>query len=129
MKKIAIFSLPRPLGALAALLALALSGCGGKGEVSGKVRFNGAPLATGRVTFSCQNKPGASAFAMIGADGGYQIADCPSGPVQITVQTAGYRGARPAAAAIPGRYVDPAKSGLDYIVLPGRQQHDIDLAP
>ena len=110
-------------------LALTLSGCGNAGDVSGAVRFNGKPLSAGRVTFTSPNRPGASAHAWIAEDGSYKVADCPSGPVKITVQTVGYRGGRPAGAAIPARYVDPATSGLDYIVKPGRQQHDIDLTP
>ena len=28
-----------------------------------------------------------------------------------------------------GRYFDPARSGLSYTVLEGRQQHDLDLKP
>jgi hypothetical protein len=119
----------RLLFPLTALTALALSGCGGKGEVSGKVRFNGAPLSTGRIMFISQDEPSVSAFSTISEDGGYKVADCPLGPVRITVQTLGYRGAHPGRAVIPARYVDPAKSGLDYTVKPGRQPHDVDLAP
>ena len=110
-------------------LALTLTGCGNSGAVSGAVRLNGKPLSSGRVTFTNPDKPGAAQYAWIGEDGSYKVTDCPPGPVQITVQTVGYRGARSAATPIPARYANPAASGLDYVVRPGRQQHDIDLTP
>jgi hypothetical protein len=124
----------RLLGGLSAVLALLLPGCGGgKGEVSGKVRFNGTTLSGGRVTFTSQKDPGASAYSMILEDGSYKVRGCPTGPVKITVQTVGRGvkgpGGRPAALALPARYADPEKSDLEYNVRRGGQEHDIELKP
>jgi hypothetical protein len=140
--KTAWFPTIRLLGGLATLLTLTVSGCaGGTGEISGMVRFKGTPLSTGRVTFTSQNDPTVSVYSLIGKDGSYKVTDCPTGPVKIAVQTVvprsgqGLQGAkmgangRPTPVTIPHRYVDPAKSDLDYVVTRGRQQHDIDLTP
>ena len=121
------------------MLALALSGCGGRtGEISGTIRFDGRPLSTGYVEFASQTKPGVVVSSLIREDGGYEIADCPLGPVKIAVKTtAPHGGHKPAGAKqgpggvpdIPARYASAEKSGLDYIVRPGRQRYDIGLAP
>ena len=120
---------------------MALSGCGGTGDVSGTVRFNGKPLPGGRVTFTSLEKTAKYAFAPIREDGSYTIENCPTGPVRITVQAvvprsgAVPRGAKPgpggrsAPVLLPVRYADPEKSGLDYVVSRGEQLHDIALEP
>lgn len=119
----------------AAVLALALSGCGGRtGEVSGTVRFGGRPLSTGCVEFASQAKPGVVVWSLIREDGGYEVADCPLGPVKIAVKTTAPHGGRGLAGPggrsyVPARYANAEKSGLDYTVLPGRQRHDIGLGP
>jgi hypothetical protein len=132
----------RPSCGLAAVLAVGLAGCGfGSGEVSGAVRFKSVPLSTGRVTFTSQRNPAATACALIDEDGSYKVTDCPLGPVTITVQTtlsrSGGEGARPHAGpggptshiGLPSRYADPARCGLDLEVRHGREIHDIDLTP
>lgn len=64
-----------------ALLILALTGCGGKGDpshvqVSGTVTLNGAPLAGAQVTFIPINDTrGIGAEARTGTDGRYQLID------------------------------------------------------
>jgi hypothetical protein len=116
---------------LAAVLALTLAGCGGKGDVSGTVRFNGKPLAGGQVTFvSPDTRDGV--HSLILADGSYQVTGCPAGPVKIAVQTGVPRSGpakRPASPRIPIRYADTSTSGLEYTVNRGEQQYDIDLEP
>ncbi len=127
----------RPLSASAALLALTLAGCGGRGEVAGTVRFNGKALSTGRVTFVSAANPGLVAYSLILPDGTYRVSDCPSGPVRIAVQTAVPRSGKLAIAktraaatpTIPVRYADPGTSGLELMVSAGSQQHDIELRP
>jgi hypothetical protein len=125
---------------LAAILVLAVPGCGGTGDISGRVSFKGTPLSGGRVTFTSPQNNNASVYGLIGEGGRYQVTGCPAGPVRITVQTVVPRrdggqgtkpgpGARPASSTIPVRYADPDKSGLDYNVRRGRQEHDIDLQP
>jgi hypothetical protein len=139
MRRTARRHLPRLLGGLAVVLALA--GCDGKGEISGKVRYNGKPLTAGRVTYTPQENPGAAVYSMILEDGSYKVADCPAGPARITVQTVVPRsskaqqgakpgpGGRPPRVTLPVRYADPATSGLDYTVRSGSQEYDIDLRP
>jgi hypothetical protein len=128
------------------LLALTAVGCGGgKGTVSGQVRFRGQPLPSGRVTFVCEggDRPVLTADVR---DGTYTISGAPVGPVKIAVATYQVKttpvpnmprdvlppGGGPAAppgkyVAIPARYADPERSGLSSTVRRGDQSHDIDL--
>jgi hypothetical protein len=141
----------RWLGALALAVALAVAGCGGaggKGTVSGKVTYKGAPLKAGRVAFATSTKQ--NVVAEIGEDGSYTAPDVATGPAKISVQTSylkqaskvphykvpegappGLGGGDPSLAkrytAIPDNYEDPEKSGLTYDVKRGSQTHDIDL--
>jgi hypothetical protein len=125
---------------LAAIAALTLVGCGGRGDVSGTVRFNGKPLSTGRITFVGPDQRD-GVYSLILTDGSYKVTGCPAGPVKIAVQAVVPRSGpgqaapkpgtvrRPGALKIPTRYADPSTSGLDYTVNRGEQQHDIDLKP
>jgi hypothetical protein len=142
------------LGALALLVALAVVGCGGgvgKGTVSGKVTYKGAPLKGGRVAFSTSNNQ--AVMADIGEDGSYTTPEMTTGPAKISVQTSymkqmvrvpanrppkdqkmpeGYQmGGDPEAAkhyvAIPAQYEKADTSGLTYDVKRGSQNHDINL--
>jgi hypothetical protein len=130
------------------LLALTAVGCGGgQGTVSGRVRFRGEPLPSGRVTFVCEggDKPVLTADVR---DGAYTIPGAPVGPAKVAVATYPVRttpvpnmppdvlppGGGPAApagkyVALPARYGDPEQSGLSYTVRKGHQTHDIDLEP
>jgi hypothetical protein len=134
------------------LPALLAAGCGpSKASVSGMVTFQGRALPSGTVLF--HGEDGRVEHALIGADGGYALADAPTGAVRITVQShpampAGFptsgEGPPPAPpelaamtkdrhdgsrVAIPLRYLDPGQSGLTCTVRPGSQTHDIELQP
>jgi hypothetical protein len=62
------------------------SGCGSKGEVSGKVLYQGKPLAGGVVTFLPASGQGAF-VANIGEDGSYHLSKVPAGKMKITVKS------------------------------------------
>jgi hypothetical protein len=141
---------------LLAPVVAVLAGCSGKGQVSGKVTYKGQPVPAGRVTFVCQSGDNRSISAAI-KDGRYTIADCPSGPVKISVETFPPAGAAKPDASPPGapkgitagfgpsansesyasppgqyvqlpaRFANPDKSDLSYTVTAGKQDHDLDL--
>jgi hypothetical protein len=146
----------RSFTAIVAFMALAAVGCGGgKGEVSGQVKFKDEPLPSGRVTFVCQS--GAKeVFSSEIVKGRYTIAGIPVGPVKITVETfppapakappsnipggipPNIKGMPPPGApslapekyvAIPARYGNMEQSRLSYTVTSGQQEHDINLQP
>ena len=118
-------------------------------EISGTVRFNGAPLTGGRITFKAgEGDPGSS--AVIDPNGRYKIS-APVGDVNISIDNsmlnpAAHKGKeriqkgagpRPggfdpeevkgAYVPIPQKYADPKTSGLTYTVKKGDKEHDIDL--
>ena len=125
----------------AAALLLLLAGCGGPrtAPVSGTVWYNDEPLTNGTVAFLGDDGRGAS--AMIQEDGTYTIPQAPVGPVKVTVQTfppppSVVPPGTPAKSvkrpwlryvAIPEHYRDMNRSGLRYVVAPGRQTIDIHL--
>jgi hypothetical protein len=141
-------------GWLVALLPLALAGCGGRGEISGQVKFKGQPLAWGRINFVCLTGKQTTHFSMIRL-GSYTIKGCPAGPVKISVEAIEARPISDKApkmmversrsitggadeppreaigkfVPIPLKYANPESSGLEYIVQRGPQTHDIDLKP
>jgi hypothetical protein len=133
------------LGALAGL------GCGGTGEVSGTVKFQGRPLASGSVLMmGADNRP---LYGEIHEDGSYRIKGVPTGTVKVAVnsppptlapQAPGAEGRSkapepasrtpdPAADpkglwfAIPEKYGDPLTSGLSREIKKGPNTYDIDL--
>jgi hypothetical protein len=56
------------------------------GDISGKVTYQGKPVAGGTITFlDAENKQVGS--AILGADGEYSLLKVPAGPVKITVTT------------------------------------------
>jgi hypothetical protein len=144
--------------ALLGFSVLVFVGCsGGKGEVSGQVKFKGEPLPSGRVTFACQTGTKEVLSSEI-LNGRYTISGVPVGPVKIMVETF----PPPAAStppptkipggippnikgmpepgtplpapgkyvAIPQRYSNLGQSGLSYTVTSsGQQEHDILLQP
>jgi hypothetical protein len=135
----------RPAGLFLVLLAVGCDGGAKTAKVSGKVTYNGKPIASGQVTFEGEGgKTGAGPIA----DGTYAISDAPVGPVRIGVVSikrgpkavnpsevaSGTSSPSPAPAAakfvpVPERFGIPAKSGLTYTVTAGSQTYDIDIKP
>jgi hypothetical protein len=123
------------------------SGCGdkAKGVVSGKVTYQGKPLANGTVTFVPEE--GAPQHAEIKSDGTYRMTHAPMGLVKIGVESrASQESSAPKKmprnpedygklekamtgkdSLIPEKYADPNQSGLTFTVKKGQQKHDIDL--
>ncbi len=133
-------------GLVAFLLPLALAGCGPRtGTVSGTVTYKGQALGNGSVMFL--TKDGKAQSGLIGSDGSYTVANVPSGPVTITVQTTPPAGAQGGGmkvkgtempdmgggtaagkyVPIPDKYKNKDQSGLSYDVTAGPQKHDIQL--
>lgn len=137
---------------------LGLAGCGGgKGDVTGEVKYNGNPVPAGRVTFLSDAGEHRS-FAVPIKDGRYTIPAFPAGPVKISVETfppvaavdpsvtptgvpkSAMAGFGPPAggdqyASQPGKYVplpprfaNPEQSGLTYTVTGGKQEHDVEMS-
>jgi len=66
-----------------AALACAAAGCGGTGNVSGKVYFQDSPVSSGSVYFF---RPGSNSVSVpIGADGSYHAENVPTGTVKVAV--------------------------------------------
>jgi hypothetical protein len=141
-------------GLLVAVLLVA-AGCGSSGTISGKVRYKGKELTSGRITFITAER-GRAFPAPIGPDGSYHVQGVPVGPVKVTVQSfqeaptpPGSQGGRPAGvpkdvelpkdmsqsslrptkaqSAVPEKFNDPQTSGLEYTVIDGKQEKDFDL--
>lgn len=117
-------------------LLAGVAGCGkGKGTVSGRVTYGGKPVVSGTVSMIASDDIQYS--GSISPDGTYSISGVPNGPVRILVSspnsnavkpggpppTSGTQGdiegapAQPAAkpgewTELPGKYADPAQSGL-----------------
>ena len=135
--------------ALTLLTALAASGCSArKADVKGSVRFRNQPVTTASVSFYCEN--GEIHSSLLSTDGTYHLTQMPPGPVRVVVVShprvppALYTDRAPAALAphsrqktvpnkpmsvVPPRYSRPDSSGLNFIVNPGEQVLDVDLAP
>ena len=134
---------------LLAALPMVAVGCGGTGEVSGKVTYRGRPLDRGGVQF--QTESGVVFAAEIGPDGSYSVAGLPPGAAKVVVMC--YDSlviTRPAQATpatesarqkvqpkakrtggdtnkVPAKYGDFARSGLTCGVRSGSQTHNIEL--
>jgi hypothetical protein len=67
------------------LLGLSAVGCGSKGNISGKVLYDGKPLPAGVVTFVPTSGQGAFT-SRLGPDGSYSLEKVPTGPVKIAVK-------------------------------------------
>jgi hypothetical protein len=73
------------LGPVALLLVVVVAGCGqGRGSVSGRVLYNGAPLPGGRVTFRPADSAQNTVSVELDKDGNYQ-AVLPTGAVKVCV--------------------------------------------
>jgi hypothetical protein len=125
---------------LTSLLGFALAGCGPeRGDVGGKVSFQGKPLCSGSVLIAGSDGVKSSP---IQADSTYQITGVPTGLVQISVSSPDPGIVIPSARnlqappppkdnskwfPIPEDYGDFKKSGLSYDITAGRNPWDIDL--
>jgi hypothetical protein len=132
----------RPALALACL-TLAAVGCGGRGDVSGKVSYKGKPLVFGTVQFEASDKT--IKQANIEADGSYSIPGVPVGEAKVAVssdnpkssafqplQREGMPPSKPLPEVvgwfpIPTEYQDLSKPKLTYTVTRGKNMYDIDL--
>ena len=133
---------------LVAFGGVLLAGCGGGqpavAPVSGVVRLNGKPLASGQVTFWPNS--GRSAAGFITADGSFRLTTFRDGDgapvgenrVTITEATAAASGPpdvdrdQPNRAAerspIPAKYASPESSGLTFEVKRGQNTAEFDLS-
>jgi hypothetical protein len=136
----------RAVGLVLALAAASI-GCGGqpKGDVSGKVKFKGEAIPSGRITFQSQAGRHEVHGSLI-RNGSYSVRGLPLGPAAITVETFpitpdtksvpkgfkvdGKKALEPREQLqIPERYKFLSKSGLTYTVEEGSQTKDFDLPP
>jgi hypothetical protein len=128
---------------VAALLALVATGCGGYGDVSGKVSYKGKALVWGTVQFEGSDKM--IKQGNIDSDGSYSIQGVAIGEAKAAVssinpkssdfQVRRPQGRQPPAPRpevkgwfpIPAKYDTPFKSGLIYPIKAGQNQIDIEL--
>jgi hypothetical protein len=135
-------SFVRPTVALA-LLPLAALGCAGKGDVSGKVTYQGKPLVWGTVQFEGSDhlvKQG-----NINSDGTYTVRGVATGEAKAAVSSINPKSSdfqvrqaeggpppkpRPEVKGwfpVPEKYDTPFKSGLTYTINRGENKIDIEL--
>ena len=126
----------------AAVLALA-AGCGGRGDVSGKVTYQGKPLVWGTVQFECSD--GMLKQSNINSDGTYSVHGLATGKAKVAVSSINPKSSdfqprqaegrpppppRPEVKGwfpIPDKYDTPHQSGLFYAINSGPNTIDIDL--
>ena len=128
---------------LAVLALLAAAGCGQSDRpstypVHGAVTLDGNPLSFGGVRFVSDD--GRLAKAKIQSDGSYTLSTFEDGDgaipgsYRISVQVrkmkeeTADRPAWPGPSLIPEKYEDPTTSGLQFEVVPGENQYDIELS-
>ena len=124
-------------------LALVAAGCQGKGDVSGKVTFEGKPLVFGTVLF--EGSDGSLRQGNIERDGSYSVSGVATGEAKVAVSSLNptssdfqriQREGRPQPPPqpeirgwfpIPDQYDAPYKSGLTYTIKPGPNTINIEL--
>jgi hypothetical protein len=128
----------------AAMLLLAVTGCGGHGDVSGKVTYKGKALVWGTVQFEGSDKM--IKQSNIESDGTYSISDVATGEAKVAVSSVNPKSSdfqvrrsaedaenpkpRPEVKGwfpIPAKYDTPTTSGLTYQIKGGENKIDIDL--
>jgi hypothetical protein len=127
----------------AALLTTVAVGCGGQGNVSGKVTYKDKPLVWGTVQF--EGSDGVVKHGNIKPDGTYLIEGVATGDAKLAVSSVNPQSSdfqpiqregqaprppRPEVKGwfpIPENYNTPSKSGLTYTVKGGNNDHDIKL--
>src|SRR3954468_2250572 len=129
--------------AAAALVALVAVGCGGRGDVSGKVTYQGKALVWGTVQF--EGSDGMLKQGNINRDGTYSVQGLATGEAKVAVSSINPNSAdfqprvvegkappppRPKVEGwfpIPEKYDTPHRSGLTYTIKSGPNTFDIDL--
>jgi hypothetical protein len=127
-------------------LALAACGCGGEGDLRGKVTFNGKIVSFGTVLLVAPD--GLAKVGPIQADGSFHISKIPLGEVQLAVNSpdpqamfvadaASHKGpaTRPPAVEgdpskwfpLPAKYRHVATSELKYTIKKGENIFDLEL--
>jgi hypothetical protein len=127
---------------VAAVVVLALSGCGGgsgprMNTVEGTVTFQGAPVEEGSITFE-DSSAGTAGSTTLGPGGTYRLG-LPDGnysvwiqpPMIVTPDTADSPGGEEMKPVdnIPAKYWTSVSSGLTVQISPTATQHDFDLQP
>jgi len=128
---------------IGALFLLTVTGCADrKAEVTGRVTYKGKPLVFGTITFAPKGTTAGPISTEIRPDGTYSFAELPAGPVQVGVyspdpkiprETKNGKELWPTTAdrnlwfPIPSQYNQPFSSGLEVVLTPGPNTHDIDL--
>jgi hypothetical protein len=120
-----------------ATVLLLVVGCGGTGNVGGKVTFKGQPLPGGMVTLQSTEGGEIRTYPGLIKDGSYTVPNVPIGPAKVTIGTAKARGniLHPEDVKdpwgpyvhIPRHYADPEKSGYKVDVSRGKTELNIDL--
>ena len=129
------------LAATVALVAAAVAGCGkDRGNVSGKVTFNGQPVSEGEVQFY-DREYGAFFTAKLGADGTFaaRTAEGPGlwiGTYRVAIVPAredppigSTAPPKPKPTVIPPKYWDPKTSDLKVEVDNSSKSFDFELTP
>jgi hypothetical protein len=130
------FSVMYVLGVMA---ALGCSGSGLESQVSGTITLDGQPVGPGTVVFAPVDGVTNPADGAIQLDGSYFLKTSreiglKAGKYKASVSvfdqpevTPGVRSMTPAKLITPQKYADPATSGLEYDVEPGKNGIDIEL--
>ena len=136
--------------AVAAVLLVFAVGCGGRGDVSGKVTYKGKPLVWGTVQF--EGSDGILKQGNINSDGTYSVQGVKTGEAKVAVSSVNPNSSdfqprlaenrerleegrtpppsRPQVKgwfSIPEKYDTPHKSGLVYPIKSGVNTIDIEL--
>jgi hypothetical protein len=126
-----------------ALLSLAALGCSGRGDVSGKVTYQGKTVVFGTVQF--EGSDGMMRQANIASDGSYAVSGVATGEAKVAVSSQNPKssdfvpmqreGGKPPPPRpdvpgwfpIPEKYDTTFKSGLSYPIKRGENKIGIDL--
>jgi hypothetical protein len=145
----------RVFGLVGVVVAVMLSGCGPSGPaywpISGKVTFQGKPVAIGEIRF-CNSKIGIDVVESLKGDGQYVVVTgkrngLPEGEYQVAImpkldfsKVKCEKDGRPIASTmptplernppnIPRNYRSPATSNLTVTVKPTSNTFDVDMQP